>query len=55
MEQRIQIPLSIQQTIDCVRQFHDAFLIENNFAPTAIIPQREFELRLRLMQEENDE
>lgn len=55
MEKRIQAPLSIQQTIDCVRQFHDAFLIENNFTPTATIPQREYELRHRLMQEENDE
>jgi predicted HAD superfamily Cof-like phosphohydrolase len=55
MESNKKISLSIQQTIDCVRQFHDAFLIENNYTPTANIPQPEFELRHRLMQEENDE
>ena len=41
--------------IDFVRQFHDAFGIENNHAPTTDISKQEIQLRHDLMQEENEE
>ena len=47
--------LTLQDTIQCVREFHDAFKISNNDHPTADIRREEAELRHRLMQEENDE
>lgn len=47
--------LSLQQTIAHVRDFHDAFLIKNNDQPTAELSQQEYELRHRLMHEENEE
>jgi predicted HAD superfamily Cof-like phosphohydrolase len=51
----IKISLSFQQTVNYVRQFHDAFLIPNADAPSLLSEERDFELRHRLMQEENDE
>lgn len=47
--------LSIQEAIDMVREFHDAFGIENAIGMTANPEKTEFELRHRLMKEENDE
>lgn len=47
--------LSLQDTIDCVREFHDAFLIGNHHEPTVLEKEEEYLLRHRLMQEENDE
>lgn len=47
--------LSLRQTIDMVRDFHDAFGIENAAAPTAALSARDLELRHRLMHEENEE
>lgn len=47
--------LSIQEAIDMVREFHDAFGIENATEITAEPKKTEFELRHRLMKEENDE
>ena len=41
--------------IKAVETFHDAFGIENNYEPTAKISQKDYELRHRLMQEENEE
>lgn len=48
-------PLSLQESIEMVRAFHNAFKIENAANPTGSISRTEFELRHRLMQEENDE
>jgi predicted HAD superfamily Cof-like phosphohydrolase len=47
--------LTLQDTINYVREFHEAFLIGNNDHPTVDLRQEEIELRHRLMQEENDE
>jgi len=41
--------------IKAVETFHDSFGIENNHQPTSKISQRDYELRHRLMQEENEE
>ncbi len=41
--------------IKAVETFHDSFGIENNYEPTAKISQKDYELRHRLMQEENEE
>lgn len=41
--------------IKAVETFHDSFGIENNYEPTSKISQKDYELRHRLMQEENDE
>lgn len=46
--------LTLIQTITMVRTFHEAFLIPNNEAPT-LLNQPDFELRHRLMHEENEE
>jgi predicted HAD superfamily Cof-like phosphohydrolase len=46
--------LTLIQTITMVREFHEAFLIPNNDAPT-LLEQPDFELRHRLMHEENEE
>lgn len=47
--------LSLQDTIGCVREFHDAFLIKNHDNPTLLVKEEEFMLRHRLMHEENEE
>jgi len=41
--------------IQHVEKFHDSFGIENNYKPTSKLSQQDFELRHRLMQEENEE
>src|SRR5688572_7431947 len=46
--------LTLIQTITMVREFHEAFLIPNNDAPT-LLEKPDFELRHRLMHEENEE
>jgi predicted HAD superfamily Cof-like phosphohydrolase len=46
--------LTLIQTITMVRDFHDAFLIPNNEEPT-LLSQPDYELRHRLMHEENEE
>jgi predicted HAD superfamily Cof-like phosphohydrolase len=51
----IQPPLLLRQTIDQVRAFHNAFQISNADAPRLLDTPVEYELRHRLMQEENDE
>ena len=48
-------PLSLRETIDHVREFHNAFQISNADEPKLLNTAVEFELRHRLMQEENDE
>lgn len=47
--------LSLAQTIDHVRAFHDAFKIGNAKSPIGQIGEKDFELRHRLMHEENEE
>ncbi|MGB1076411.1 MAG: hypothetical protein ACPGYK_09505 [Flavobacteriales bacterium] len=48
-------PLTLQQTIDAVRQFHDAFEIRNAPSPEAQPSVDTIVLRHRLMAEENEE
>ena len=47
--------LSLQNVINAVREFHDAFKIPNSDKPNASLTQEEVMLRYRLMAEENDE
>lgn len=47
--------MTLQETIQAVEQFHDAFRIANNYTPTTNLTEADVELRHRLMQEENDE
>lgn len=47
--------LSLQDTISCVRQFHDAFGIKNEDSPRGDIGDREALLRYKLIREENEE
>ena len=48
-------PLTLQQTIAHVRDFHDAFRIANAEAPTGAIGEKDILLRYTLMREENEE
>lgn len=47
--------LSLKETIDRVRAFHEAFGIGNADEPIGAIPEKDYELRHRLMHEENEE
>lgn len=47
--------LSLKDCLEAVAAFHDAFGVENNFAPTTAIPSDQKQLRHDLMQEENKE
>lgn len=47
--------LKFQEVINCVRDFHDAFKISNATEMTAKLTPKDFELRHRLMHEENEE
>lgn len=47
--------LTLAQTIDHVRAFHDAFGIDNNHRPTTVLAPEEIDLRYKLMREENEE
>lgn len=47
--------LSLDSTINHVKDFHEAFGIENATAPVGTIAEKDFELRYRLMHEENEE
>lgn len=47
--------LALQDVINHVRDFHDAFNIENAPAPTAALSEADYMLRWRLMHEENEE
>ena len=46
--------LTLIQTIGMVRHFHESFLIPNNEEPT-LLKEPDYELRHRLMHEENEE
>ena len=48
-------PLHLHETIDFVREFHDAFGIDNNSKPTTNLPEKIINLRYELMKEENEE
>jgi predicted HAD superfamily Cof-like phosphohydrolase len=47
--------LSLHETIDMVRKFHDAFMIKNREIPEGNLSEKEFMLRYNLMHEENEE
>lgn len=48
-------PLKLHDTINFVKEFHEAFGIENNEEPTSKLSKDVVELRHRLMHEENEE
>ena len=48
-------PLKLHETIGFVKEFHEAFGIDNKEQPTAQLAESTIELRHRLMQEENEE
>ena len=45
----------MKKQIEHVRKFHDAFGIKNNYTPNAFLDSDVFDLRHRLMHEENEE
>ncbi len=47
--------LTLTQTIDMVKEFHEAFKIGNEDAPIAEIGEKDYLLRYKLMREENEE
>jgi predicted HAD superfamily Cof-like phosphohydrolase len=47
--------LTLQQAIEFVKEFHDAFGIENEYKPNGNLPEKEYLLRYNLMKEEVDE
>jgi len=47
--------LSLKETIDMVKEFHEAFKIGNEEAPIAAIEKKDYQLRYELMKEENEE
>ncbi|MDG1147689.1 MAG: nucleoside triphosphate pyrophosphohydrolase family protein [Crocinitomicaceae bacterium] len=47
--------MTLKDTIGAVEKFHDAFGIENNHEPTAVISEADYTLRHKLMAEENEE
>ena len=47
--------LTLAETIDHVRAFHDAFKINNEAEPTAALDNKTVLLRYKLMREENEE
>lgn len=46
---------TLEETIDKVKEFHDAFKLDYKHQPTAEVGERIFKLRHSLMAEENDE
>ncbi len=47
--------MTIQETINAVRTFHDAFGISNAEEPTGKLSEKDYLLRYKLMREENEE
>ncbi len=47
--------LTLEKTIQHVRDFHNAFLLPARSEPTATLEEREYMLRFNLMKEENEE
>jgi predicted HAD superfamily Cof-like phosphohydrolase len=50
-----EFPKTLLSKIDSVREFHDVFLIGNRETPTGEVPASEYELRYKLLREENEE
>ena len=55
MSDKNTLKLTLAETIDCVRSFHDAFGIPNNDSPTIVVDRKLMMLRFNLMKEENEE
>ena len=47
--------LTLAETIDMVKEFHEAFKIGNEETPIAEIEEKDYLLRYKLMREENEE
>ncbi len=47
--------LSFKDIIKHVEKFHDSFGIANNYEPTAKLSENDYQLRYKLMKEENEE
>jgi predicted HAD superfamily Cof-like phosphohydrolase len=47
--------LTLSETIDMVKEFHEAFKIGNEEKPIAEIGEKDYMLRYKLMREENEE
>ncbi|NQX99445.1 MAG: nucleoside triphosphate pyrophosphohydrolase family protein [Flavobacteriales bacterium] len=47
--------ITLAETIDMVKTFHEAFKIGNEEKPIAEIAKKDYELRFELMREENEE
>lgn len=47
--------MTLKETIQAVEEFHNAFGIENNYAPTSQLSEADILLRYKLMREENEE
>lgn len=47
--------LCLKYALSEVEKFHNSFGIKNNYSPTTLIGADQYELRHRLMQEENNE
>ncbi len=47
--------MKLQETIEAVEKFHDAFGIKNHYEPTVALTEAEIELRFNLMESENEE
>lgn len=47
--------LSLQDTINMVKEFHESFNIRNENEPKAAIGEKDYLLRYKLMREENEE
>lgn len=47
--------MTLKETIAAVEDFHKAFKIENNYAPTVDLSKEDILLRYKLMREENEE
>lgn len=47
--------MTLQETIQAVEAFHNAFGIANQYTPTAELTEADIQLRYNLMKEENEE
>ncbi|MEN9977589.1 MAG: hypothetical protein RLZZ569_214 [Bacteroidota bacterium] len=47
--------MTLKETIEAVETFHNAFKIENNYQPAAVLSEADVTLRFNLMKEENEE
>jgi predicted HAD superfamily Cof-like phosphohydrolase len=55
MSEKSASEMTLNEVVNCVREFHEAFRIKNEKEPVGAIDQKMFELRHRLMHEENEE